>query len=109
MLFGAFNASRHLFNQDNIDVDYCHPDNRPNKMPWRSFGSIVYLNDDYEGGEIYFTGLDKIVKPKVGMLIAFTGGTHHEHAVLKVTKGERVTMPSFHTFDASKADKTHLY
>jgi hypothetical protein len=89
--------------------DNCHPDNRPNNVPWRTFGSIVYLNDDFEGGEVYLTGLDKIVKPKAGMLIAFTGGTHHEHGVLKITKGERVTMPSFHTFDASKADKPHLY
>lgn len=44
------------------------------------------------------------IKPKAGMLVAFTAGFHHEHAVLKVASGERLTMPAFYTFQRSKAD-----
>jgi hypothetical protein len=82
-----------------------HSDNEHDKFSYRDFGCIVYLNDDYEGGEFYFTALDKVIKPKAGTLVAFTGGKHHEHAVLTVTKGLRLTMPSFFTFDESKKDR----
>ena len=86
--------------------DRANPDGSPHGMAYRDFGSIVYLNEDYGGGELYFTALDMVVKPKTGMLLAFTGGWHHEHAVLKVSGGPRLTMPAFYTFDASKKDRT---
>jgi hypothetical protein len=77
-------------------------------MPWRNFAAIAYINDDYEGGELYLTALNMAVKPKRGMFVAFTGGFHHEHAVLRVKSGTRLTMPSFITFDRTKADPTLL-
>ncbi len=86
-------------------ADNANPDGSPHGMAWRDFSSIVYLNDDYDSGELYFTALDAWIKPKAGMLVAFTAGFHHEHAVLKVTRGERVTMPAFYTFDQSRADR----
>jgi predicted 2-oxoglutarate/Fe(II)-dependent dioxygenase YbiX len=91
----------------------CHTDNsNPNGTPhssaWRDFSSIVYLNDDYEGGELYFTAQDRMLKPKQGMLVAFSAGYHHEHGVLKVTQGRRITMPAFYTFDKRRADP-HIY
>ena len=85
-------------------ADNANPDGSPHPMPWRNFSSIVYLNDDYDGGELYFTALDAYIKPKAGMLVAFTAGFHHEHAVLKITRGERLTMPAFYTFERGKAD-----
>ena len=87
-------------------ADRANPDGSPHHYTHRDFASIIYLNDDYEGGEFYFNGLDIVLKPKAGMLVAFTGGWHHEHAVLKVTKGMRMTMPAFYTFDETKKDKT---
>jgi hypothetical protein len=89
-------------------ADNANPDGSPHGMPWRNFAAIAYINDDYEGGELYFTALDIVVKPKRGMFVAFTGGFHHEHAVLKVKSGTRLTMPSFITFDRSRADLTLL-
>jgi hypothetical protein len=87
-------------------ADRANPDGSPHGMPYRDFASIIYLNDDFDGGEFYFNGVDMLIKPKAGTLVAFTGGWHHEHAVLKVNKGLRVTMPAFYTFDATKKDKT---
>jgi hypothetical protein len=62
-------------------VRYCdchahnaNPDGSPHAMAYRDFSAIVYLNADYQGGEFYFTALDTVIKPKKGMLVAFTAG-----------------------------------
>ena len=86
-------------------ADNANPDGSPHGMTHRDLSGVAYLNDDYEGGELYFTALDTVVKPKRGSFLAFSGGFHHEHAVLRVTSGNtRLTIPSFYTFDPSKAD-----
>lgn len=89
-------------------TDNSNPDGSLHSTPWRDFSSIVYLNDDYEGGELYFTAQDRVLKPRRGMLVAFSAGYHHEHGVLKVRRGRRITMPAFYTFDERKADR-HIY
>lgn len=89
-------------------TDNSNPDGTAHSTPWRDFSSIVYLNEDYEGGELYFTAQDRVLKPRRGMLVAFSAGYHHEHGVLKVTRGRRITMPAFYTFDQGKADR-HIY
>jgi Family of unknown function (DUF6065)/2OG-Fe(II) oxygenase superfamily len=84
-------------------ADNANPNGSEHKLAYRAMSGIVYLNDDYDGGEFYFTGLDIVVKPRRGMFLAMTGGFHHEHAVLRVDSGTRLTMPSFFTFDTAKA------
>jgi predicted 2-oxoglutarate/Fe(II)-dependent dioxygenase YbiX len=74
-------------------------DGKPHSSPHRNFASIVYLNDDYEGGEFYLTARNIVIKPRAGALVAFTSGWHHEHAVLTIRRGTRITMPAFYTFD----------
>jgi hypothetical protein len=86
-------------------ADNANPDGSEHGMPWRCFSSVCYLNDDYDGGELYFTALDKYIKPKAGMLVAFTGGFHHEHAVLKISGNDRYTMPAFYSYDPAHADE----
>jgi hypothetical protein len=89
-------------------ADNANPDDSEHRMGYRDFSGVFYLNDDYEGGELYFTALDVAVKPRRGMFLGFTGGFHHEHTVLRVQSGTRLTMPIFFTFDASKADRMLL-
>jgi hypothetical protein len=89
-------------------ADNANSDGTPHKMAHRDLSGIIYLNDDYEGGELYFTALDIAVKPRRGMLIGITAGFHHEHAVLRVENGTRLTMPFFLTFNAEKSDRTLL-
>jgi hypothetical protein len=47
-------------------ADNANPDGSPHAMAHRDFSGIVYLNDDYEGGELYFTALDTVIKPEQG-------------------------------------------
>lgn len=79
-------------------------DGSPHPYPWRAFASIIYLNDEYEGGQIYFPtkGIQPVVKP--GTLAFFPGTLEFTHGVKPVTKGMRYTIASFFTFDASKHD-----
>ena len=57
--------------------------------------ALTYLNDDYEGGEIYFPDYDIIIKPEPGELIFFPGSEHYMHGVKKVTSGNRYVMQNF--------------
>ena len=56
----------------------------------REFASMLYLNDDFEGGELYIPELNFINKPKKGQLVFFRGGKYR-HGVTKVTSGRRIT------------------
>lgn len=49
---------------------------------------IIYLNDDYEGGELYFTQHDLKIKPKAGTLVSFPGTDQYLHGVANVLPGE---------------------
>jgi len=49
---------------------------------------VVYLNEDYEGGELYFPRLDKLVyKPKVGDIAIFPSNYIYEHASRDMIEG----------------------
>lgn len=77
-----------------------HSDNsdfagNPNAFEINKYVGILYLNDDYEGGELYFPHHDIIIKPEAGMFITFPGGVENIHGVTEITKGTRYTMVSF--------------
>jgi hypothetical protein len=85
-------------------VDNMEPDGRPNSTPHRSFSSIAYLNDDYEGGETYFPGHGVRIKPTPGSLLVFGAGPEYVHGVLRVLKGLRYTYAGWFTYDQSLED-----
>ena len=57
------------------------------------FGCVVYLNDDFDGGEITYPRLQKSFKPNPGTLIIHDA--HEPHLVEKVTNGNRYMLTSF--------------
>jgi len=57
------------------------------------YTSILYLNDDFEGGVTRVN--DVLFKPKKRTLISFEGNKIN-HEVLKITKGERYTIPCWY-------------
>jgi len=70
-------------------------DGTPNMYPQNDIASLVYLNDDYEGGEIYFPNQNFKVKPSKNSLIFFPGDINYLHGVTTIEEGIRYTMPSF--------------
>lgn len=64
----------------------------PHPTGYRDYSGIFYLNDTYEGGEIYFPRLDIEIKPKKGSLLIFPSGLDHSHGVREVKKENRYTI-----------------
>ncbi len=68
----------------------------------RSFviSAVLYLNDDFTGGEIVFPNLDFEYKPKAQSLVVFQGyGIEYLHEVKTLTSGKRYTIPLVFTKD----------
>ena len=77
-----------------------HSDNsdhegNPNAFEINKYVGILYLNNDYEGGELYFPRHGIKFKPQLGQYIMFPGGHENIHGVSEITKGTRYTMVSF--------------
>lgn len=84
-------------------ADAENPDGAPHPFPWRALAAVLYLNDDYGGGQIYFPNFGLELKPKPGTLVVFPGTLKYLHGVRAVTSGMRHTLAAFLTFDADKA------
>jgi predicted 2-oxoglutarate/Fe(II)-dependent dioxygenase YbiX len=60
-----------------------------------AYGFVVYLNDNYDGGEIYYSNLDLEVKPVAGDLVIHPSDVLHTHGVREVISGNRYTLTMF--------------
>lgn len=71
-----------------------HIDNHAD--PSIRWAAVTYLNDDYNGGELFFKNLDIQIKPTPGSLVIFPGTAEYEHGVRIVREGPmRYVIPSF--------------
>ena len=59
------------------------------RWPQVKYNSLIYLNDNFEGGEFYTPNLT--VKPKPGLLTLFDGG-QVEHGLKQVKNNDRFTL-----------------
>ena len=85
-------------------ADAFYADGRPNYTPYRKYSSIVYLNEDFEGGTFQFTkGNCDEIQPETGLLVAFTAGLDDMHKVNRVNKGIRYTLACWFTDDPTKS------
>lgn len=106
----------------NFDLNSINIDNVPEKCKYffeernieiykklftsKIFTSIIYLNDDYEGGELYFPQHDNFtLKPKAGSMLIFSGTIDNMHGINEVTNGTRYTHVTFWSNSISKSSK----
>ena len=73
-------------------------DNPNNTMDWTA---LLYLNDNYEGGELYFPGTDTHLSPSAGSIVFLP--CLLEHACLEITKGEKYYIFTFMHTDYATA------
>lgn len=87
-------------------ADNMMPDGGPNNSPHRNYTTIIYLNDDYEGGNTYFPSLGVRVAPKAGSLVVFGAGYEYVHGVTMVTRGKRYIYSGWFTHDKNWLDQS---
>jgi predicted 2-oxoglutarate/Fe(II)-dependent dioxygenase YbiX len=97
---------------DNSDFD-----GAPNPFEINKYVGILYLNGDYEGGNLYFVddnydhtkgNEDEVkleFKPTACSWVVFPGGVENIHGVREITKGTRYTMVSFWDFEEAEYDE----
>lgn len=101
-VFNNLNNKSKLLN--NSKIDWCHITKWKKEASQRYhfdeskdttiLSSIIYLNDNYTGGETTFR--DGITfKPKLGRALFFDG-KYYEHGVSEVTEGERYTIATWY-------------
>jgi len=102
---GGF-ASPHSDNSDH--------DGNINAFEINKYVGILYLNDNYEGGELYFCDKENNLKPYLSFkpnacsYYVFPGGVENIHGVSEITKGTRYTMVSFWDYAEIEYDQETL-
>ena len=91
MLDGAVN-DMHMDNYHEDENGDIHP--REKYISNRS--GLLYLNDDYIGGEIVFPNQGISIKPEAGSLLFFEGDHKKPHAVNQVVSGPRYNLVTFY-------------
>lgn len=76
----------------------------PPAYTYRDYSALLYLNGDFEGGEIIFTEMDAktvtaSVKPRCGRMVGFSSGGENPHGVRAVTRGQRCAVALWFTLD----------
>ena len=83
-----------------------HADGSSDAPTWPliNMGCLLYLNDEYNGGEIKFNDFNLEYQPKTGDLVIFPN--HYIHEVLLVKEKDEITrrhtMPVFYSFTLNK-------
>lgn len=62
----------------------------------RVLSTVMYLNDNYDGGEIEFVNSKVKIKPEAGSIIFFPSNFLYVHEVYPITRGERYSMPHWY-------------
>ncbi|XP_043396224.1 prolyl 3-hydroxylase 3 isoform X3 [Chelonia mydas] len=85
----------------------------PPAYVYRDYSGILYLNDDFHGGDLFFTELDAVtitaqVHPKCGRLVAFNSGGENPHGVWAVTRGRRCAIALWYTLSPEHAEQERM-
>lgn len=89
--YEPFNYVKYSYPQDYFEL---HTDHSPNTV--RTVSGVLYLNDNYDGGELHFPRLDGlIVKPKSGDFIVFPSTYLYEHESKPMKRGTKYSVVAF--------------
>jgi predicted 2-oxoglutarate/Fe(II)-dependent dioxygenase YbiX len=68
----------------------------------RDVSTVLFLNDDFEGGNFVFPDLRVTIRPEPGLLVAFPSSQFFAHKVEPVISGTRYTMVNWMTVQGFK-------
>ena len=75
----------------------------PNHTPQRDYTALVYLNDNFTGGELVFPDREVVIIPKPGLFVGFPSNHKFVHAVPNVLSGKRYSLPVWFTVNSVNA------
>ena len=89
------------------------PGNEPliwRKSTDRDLSTVLFLNNDFEGGDFIFPELRIRIRPEPGMLVCFPSTHEYLHGVEPVTKGTRYSIVNWMTVKGfpSMEDETNM-
>jgi len=84
-------------------ADAENPDGNEHPFSWRRYAALIYLNLDFEGGDLYFPHKKLRMRPWPKSLAMFPGTVEYLHEVEEVSGGTRYTLASFWTDDPAHA------
>jgi predicted 2-oxoglutarate/Fe(II)-dependent dioxygenase YbiX len=58
----------------------------------RDLSTVLFLNDDFDGGYFTFPDLRVTIKPEPGLLVCFPSSRYFKHGVEPVLSGKRYTL-----------------
>mgnify|MGYP003153550687 CR=1 FL=1 len=76
-----------------------HIDKQPEYEDTMDYSALAYLNDAYEGGELFFVdenGGEEVYRMRAFSCIFFKSGKENSHGVKEILNGRRYTIPSFY-------------
>ncbi len=71
-----------------------HTDSSPNPTT-EHISAVLYLNDDYIGGELAFPNQEIVIKPKAGSLVIFPSVPPFFHESREIISGIKYMSPAF--------------
>jgi hypothetical protein len=75
-----------------------HIDHGPSTV--RTVSAILYLNDDYEGGDLHFPRIDGLnIKPETGDIIVFPSTYTYQHESIPLLQGTKYVVLAFTDFE----------
>jgi hypothetical protein len=95
--FRSFGTMQRMYDGTELKAHY---DERADKR--HVWAAVAYINEDYNGGELFFTHKGIELKPPTGSVMIFPATKEYEHGVKHVLDGPfRYVLPSF-IFDHSR-------
>ncbi len=88
-----FNISETIFDEEKYSLlryspgQYYHEHYDGGTESARAISVLIYLNDNYSGGEIEFINFNEKIKPKAGTVILFPSGYAYRHIAHSVKSG----------------------
>ena len=88
-----------FISESGYDMNYhIDTENSNNSFTHLEYSAVIYLNNDFEGGEVHFPNIDFLYKPKAGDAIFFPANDlEYLHGVKSITDGQRFTMIFWHS------------
>ena len=72
------------------------PEHSDHGISSRTLSVVMYLNDDYEGGEISFPQVGVTIKPEAGSAVFFPSNFVFTHQVAEMKSGIRYALPNWY-------------